>query len=113
MSNRKTEIMARLVVIATVAILAIGSTATALAQDNSGSSKPVPSNSDGTCPNGFGATPIGCCPLGTENVHNFCESPESHQQATDNYLKCLIEHGAKDIINQQAQLHIADCANQG
>jgi hypothetical protein len=62
---------------------------------------------------GFGTTPIGCCPLGTENVHNFCESPESHQQATNNYLKCLIEHGAKDIINQQAQLYITDCANQG
>jgi hypothetical protein len=113
MSNRKTEIMRRLVVISTVAILGIGSTATASAQDNSGSSKPLPSNSDGTCPDGFGATPIGCCPLGTENVHNFCESRESHQQATDNYLKCLIERGAEDIITQHPQLHIADCPNQG
>src|ERR1700739_737305 len=71
---------------------------------------PEAPNADGSCNEGWAITPIGCCPLGTENVHNFCESPEEHNQATNNYLACLAAEALKGITGTQA---MSDCINGG
>lgn len=85
----------------------------AVAQEISGSYRPVQPDSNGICPEGTFSTSIGCCPNGTENVHDICESPSQHQEGTNAYLKCLIAHGAQDILNQNPGIHIQECANQG
>jgi hypothetical protein len=69
---------------------------------------------DKRCNDGWASTPIGCCPLGTENVHNFCESPEEHDQATNSYLACLAAAAAQDHDNPaQYAIDAANCASGG
>jgi hypothetical protein len=75
---------------------------------------PETPNADGSCNDGWASTPIGCCPLGTENVHNFCESPEEHDQATNSYLACLAAAAAQDHGNPaQYAIDAANCASGG
>ena len=51
---------------------------------------PIPTNSDGSCPDGwFDTGLIDCCPSGTMNIHDHCDTQGGHELATANYLKCL------------------------
>ena len=67
-------------------------------------------DSEGNCDTGWFLTSVGCCPDGTTNVHNFCESPDEHNQATNNYIACLAAEALKGITGTQA---MSDCINEG
>lgn len=73
-------------------------------------SYPITPNQDGSCPSGYGSTPIGCCPDGTENIHSFCESESAHNSATNNYIACL---AAKALQGEDTAQAASECANGG
>lgn len=77
--------------------------------------KPILPNANGSCPDQYGPTPIGCCPLGMENIYNSCDTPQSHNQANDNYLKCLLGATGRSILQgakPDALGNIKDCASR-
>jgi len=45
-------------------------------------SQPTQPTEDGSCAGGEHQTRVGCCPDGTTNVHNFCDTQEHHSQET-------------------------------
>jgi hypothetical protein len=72
---------------------------------------PTTPNSDGSCDAGwFNTGLIGCCPSGTTNIHDHCDTEQNHNAATNNYIQCLAAAALQHLNPVQSAYN---CANGG